>query len=109
MFLQDKKFNLRTKPTNSATILIFPSSLVNPCQDIFFAARSVDMKISPFIVENAMYRISGPIQQFVCPYIVSGLKVAATKNTGVLSEMNLKILKMLYCHFATFFYLEITH
>jgi hypothetical protein len=38
------------------------------------------MNISPLAVSNPMYFISGRTQQFVCPNMVSGLRVAATKK-----------------------------
>lgn len=42
--------------------------------------------MSPVFVSKAIYFISGRTQQLVWPYIVSGLKVAATKNTGLPSN-----------------------
>lgn len=69
-----------TSPINSLTTGTTPLSLVKPWYDIFLAALWVQMNILPFIVSNPMYFISGRTQQFVCPNIVSGLRVAATKK-----------------------------
>ena len=69
-----------TSPINSLTTGTTPLSLVKPWYDIFLAALWVQINISPFIVSNPMYFISGRTQQFVCPNIVSGLRVAATKK-----------------------------
>lgn len=47
---------------------------------MFLAALWVQIKISPFTVSKPMYFISGRTQQLVCPNMVSGLSVAATKK-----------------------------
>lgn len=69
-----------TSPISSLTTGTTPLSLVKPWYDIFLAALWEQMNISPFTVSKPMYFISGRTQQFVCPNMVSGLRVAATKK-----------------------------
>ena len=48
--------------------------------DMFLAARLVQTKTSPPLTLNATYFMSGRTQQLVCPYMVSGRSVAATRK-----------------------------
>ena len=43
----------------------------------------MQMKTSSWTVSKARYSMSGRTQQLVCPYMVSGRSVAATRNTGL--------------------------
>ena len=50
---------------------------------MFLAARLLHRNTSPLAVGKATYFMSGLTQQLVCPYIVSGRSVAATRYTGL--------------------------
>ena len=73
---------MHTCPVSSTTMSSCPFTAVNPWYDMLRAARCVQMKTSLLIVTKPMYLMSGWSQQFVCPYIVSGRKVAATRYTA---------------------------
>ena len=52
------------------------------CQLRLRAERGVMMYTAPSGPRNALYSPSGSAQQLVCPYMVSGRSVAASRNTG---------------------------
>lgn len=70
-----------TWPRSSMITGTTPFCLVKSWYDMFLADLRVQMKTSLLTVSKAMYFMSGLTQQLVCPNIVSGRRVAATRKT----------------------------